>query len=189
MISAKLYPGGVVNVSGVTYIKHDAYHKLIISKPDKKIADLHKSGYTNSVNCDSFEFKRETISNCIRLYGNFYRWLEFQLLHNRFVYDINQEFLLDTLWYIKTGERKMMLPVWESILNQYPDIGEPKPIRYNDSTIESFMNSPDNRINTFSNYIAEWTSHSDGIYDMLYTTYLLFGNADVSTLNKLKFNN
>lgn len=186
---AKLYPGGVVNRDGDNTHMHETYGRLIISKPDVKIIELHMSNYTSFVNNESFAFKRELIECCIRLYGNFYNWLKYQLLYNRFLYGINQEFLLDTLWYIKTGERKMMLPVWESIITQYPDIGPVKSVIPTDTTIADFLSSESNRVNIHSNYIAEWTSHPDGIYDMLYTTYLLFGKADIGVLNKLNINN
>lgn len=188
MISAKLYPGGVVNMVQGHDGGHTSYDKLIISKPDAKVAELHRSNYTAFVNNDSFDFKKEAIESCIRLYGNFYKWLTYQLLHNRFVYGVNQEFLIDTLWYIKTGNRRMMLPVWESIITQYPDVGPNKPTRLNDLVITDFLENDANRVNIYSNYISEWTSHSDGLYDMLYTTYLLFGKADVGVLNKMNIN-
>lgn len=185
MISAKLYPGGVVNRAGGDKHLHETFNKLIISKPDTKVVELHRSNYTSLINNESFEFKREVIQTCIRLYGNFYAWLRYQLLMNRFLYDVNQEFLIDTLWYIKTGERKMMLPVWESILTQYPDIGEVKPVRLDNTMLESFLRASGNSVNPYSNYISEWISHPGGIYDMLYTTYLLFGKADDKLLNSL----
>lgn len=189
MKSAKLFPGGVVNLDHSVMTIHERYDKLIVSKPDTKIIELHRSNYTAFINNDSFEFKREAIANCIRLYGNFYVWLKYQLFYNRFLHGTNQDFLLDTLWYIKTGERKMMLPVWESIITQYPDIGPVKPVRHSDITIANFIDSDSNLVNPYSNYITEWTSHPDGLNDMLYTTYLLFGSADVGTLNKMNINN
>lgn len=188
MTSAKLYPGGVVVNSEGLYGEYPSTGKLIVTKPDKKIIELHRSNYTTFVNNESFAFKRDVIHACIRLYGNFYQWLEYQLIRNRFLHGVNQEFLIDTLWYIKTGERKMMLPVWESIITQYPDMEGVKPSRIDDSMIESFLKNS-NRANPYSNYISEWTSHPDGIYDMLYTTYLLFGKADIGTLNKLNLTN
>lgn len=187
MVSAKLYPGGVVNREGGDKHMHETYSKLIITRPDPKVEELHKSNFTAFVNNDSFEFKKEVIETCIRLYGDFYRWLQYQLIMNRFVYGVNQEFLIDTLWYIKTGERKVMLPVWESIITQYPDLGDVKPKRLEDTMVESFLKSGSNYDNPYSGYITEWTSHPDGIYDMLYTTYLLFGRADLGVLNKLNF--
>lgn len=183
MTSAKLYPGGVVIKSDLQYDNNESFGKLIVTKPDVKIAELHRSNFTTFVNNESFAFKRDLIHTAIRLYGNFYKWLRYQLIQNRFIHGVNQEFLIDTLWYIKTGERKMMLPIWESIITQYPDMENVKPSRINDSMIESFLDS--SKTNPYSNYIAEWTSHPDGIYDMLYTTYLLFGKADIGTLNKL----
>lgn len=187
MESAKLYPGGVVNRLGGDKHLHETYGKLIITRPDTKIAELYRSNFTSFVNNDSFEFKKEVIETCIRLYGEFYKWLNYQLIMNRFIYGVNQEFLIDTLWYIKTGERKMMLPVWESIITQYPDMDAVKPSRFEDTMVQSFLSSPSNYTNPYSEYIAEWTSHPDGFYDMLYTTYLLFGRADTGVLNKLNF--
>ena len=188
MTSAKLYPGGVVVNSEGLYGEYPSTGKLIVTKPDTKIIELHRSNYTTFVNNESFAFKRDVIHACIRLYGNFYQWLENQQIRNRLLHADNQEFLIDTLWYIKTGERKMMLPVWESIITQYPDMEGVKPSRIDDSMIESFLKNS-NRANPYSNYISEWTSHPDGIYDMLYTTYLLFGKADIGTLNKLNLTN
>lgn len=189
MVSAKLYPGGVVNREGGDKHLHETYSKLIITRPDEKVIELYKSNFTTFVNNDSFEFKKQVIESCIRLYGDFYNWLRYQLTVNRFIHGNNQEFLIDTLWYIKTGERKVMLPVWDSILNQYPDMKAIKPTRLEDTTVSSFLMSPSNHVNPFSQYISEWLSHPDGIYDMLYTTYLLFGRADSGVLNNLNFTN
>lgn len=189
MTSAKLYPGGVVNRDFGDRHLDQSYSKLIVAKPDKLIIDLHKSNYTSLINNESFEFKKEVIKSCIRLYGNFYSWLKYQLLANRFLYGVNQNFLIDTLLYIKTGEREMMLPVWESIITQYPDMEGVKPPRLDDSMLEGFLSSSANSDNPYSNYISEWTSHPDGIYDMLYTTYLLFGKADVGVLTKMNLTN
>ena len=187
MESAKLYPGGVVNRLGGDKHLHETYGRLIITKPDEKVAELYRSNFTAFVNNDTFEFKKEVIETCIRLYGDFYNWLQYQLKMNRFVYGVNQEFLIDTLWYIKTGERKVMLPVWESIITQYPDMGDVKSKLLDDTMVLSFLSNPSNYTNPSSGYIAEWTSHPDGFYDMLYTTYLLFGRADVGVLNKTNF--
>lgn len=187
MESAKLYPGGVVNRLGGDKHLHEAYGRLIITKPDEKVAELYRSNFTAFVNNDTFEFKKEVIETCIRLYGDFYNWLQYQLKMNRFVYGVNQEFLIDTLWYIKTGERKVMLPVWESIITQYPDMGDVKSKLLDDTMVLSFLSNSSNYTNPSSGYIAEWTSHPDGFYDMLYTTYLLFGRADVGVLNKTNF--
>lgn len=188
MISAKLYPGGVVNIDGDSQLIHHPYNKLIVSKPDLKVIELHRSNYTTFTNNESFAYKREVIKTCIRLYGNFYNWLTYQLTQNRFIYGVNQEFLIDTLWYIKTGERKMMLPVWESIIAQYPDMEGVKSVRLDDTMVENFLNNKTSA-NPYSDYIAEWTSHVDGLSDMIYTTYLLFGKADIGTLNKLNLAN
>ena len=190
MRSAKLYPGGVVNREGGNKHFHEDYSKLIVTKPDEQVIALHKSNYTTFINNDSFEYKREVIETCIRLYGDFYRWLHYQLIKNRFMHGINQEFLIDTLWFIKTGHRQMMLPTWESLITQYPDMeAEKRQQRLDDITLDGFMTSPGNWVNPYSNYIEEWTSHPDGFNDMLYTTYLLFGKADISTLNKFNITN
>lgn len=189
MISAKLYPGGVVNRDGGDKHLHESYSKLIITQPDVKVSELYKSNFTTFVNNESFEYKKEVIESCIRLYGDFYNWLRYQLFHNRFIHGTNQEFLIDTLWYIKTGERKIMLPVWESIITQYPDMESDISKSIDDKTVYAFLKSPSNKTNPYSGYLSEWISHADGIYDMLYTTYLLFGRADVGVLNKLNFTN
>lgn len=186
MISAKLYPGGVVNLDD-DHSKGSG-SKLIVTKPDQKVIELHRSNYTTFINNESFQYRKEVIEACIRLYGNFYQWLNYQLTENRFIHGTNQDFLIDTLWYIKTGERRMMLPVWESIITQYPDMEGVKPARLDDTMVENFLNNG-SRSYPYSNYITEWTSHPDGIYDMIYTTYLLFGKADIGTLNKLNLAN
>lgn len=184
MTSAKVYPGGVVNRGSDSNYTNEYIGKLVITKPDEVIAGLHHSNYGTIVNNESFDYKKAVIEACIRLYGNFYNWVLYQLLYNRFLHGTNQDFLIDTIWYIKTGERKMMLPVWQSVLTQYPDIGPVKSTRLQDTTLESFLTNPSNKKNPFSNYITEWTSHPDGLYDMIYTTYLLFGNVDTTTLSK-----
>lgn len=183
MSYVRLYPGGVINTDIKRIEDNVSDKKLIIQRPDEEIIALYKERNASYIRNESFEFKKKVITCAIRLYGNFYPWLDFQLKRNRFIHDLNQEFLIDTLKFIKTGERSMMLHMWENLLEQYPDTLQRKQPITDLMTLE-YLENIDYVENPFSDYIVEWTTQKDGFYDMLYTTYLLFGKADNVTLNK-----
>ena len=184
MALIRVYPAGVVLMERYTReMKSD--DTLVITRPDAEIIELYKKRLGTHLRIESFEFKKQLISIALRLYGSFYPWIAYQLRQNKFVHDNNQDFLIDTLRFIKTGERQAHLAVWEGILDSYPDtVNKKDPI--NDMVINQFIDSP---YEEASSFISEWTSQKGGWYDLLYTTYLLFGKADDISLKKVNLLN
>lgn len=136
---------------------------------DTVIDDLHRLYISNSVNRDSWRFRKVVIARCSQLYGDFYRWLALQLGGNDNIYDLSLDFILDTVKFIRTGHRDMSVRNWYELLLEYPDphrgIAGPQRTKQ--------LNIVDPR--EFDNFIGVWCSHPNGFEDMLWATYVFFG--------------
>lgn len=115
-----------------------------------------------------WEFEQRVIRRCSQLFGNFHQWLRLQLIANDSVYDLNLEFLYDTVDYIGSGKRKYDLKTWRGIVAENP---EPIIGIANETRLAKFQSSG---IGHLPNYMGHWCSHPEGILDMLCTAEILF---------------
>lgn len=87
--------------------------------------------------------------------------------HNHFKSQLHYEFFVDTCNYIITGKRAMSIRMWTQQLTSkgYGNRGD-----YS-SEFTYTMKSHERPLCTLSN----WLSHKDGIVDLVFTMYILFG--------------
>lgn len=161
-----VYPFGVTDVKSV-YVKNAS--KLVYIKPDAEIAELYHTQILKPASLLDFEFKQAVVKCCLRLYGNFKAWLKKQLANNDFIHGYNQEFLLDTYNFIMNGERKVMIPTWMSLVEEFPDMTR------DPAFMQNHIKKIEDELGSNEDFICRWASHKDGLLDMLCTTYMLFG--------------
>lgn len=139
------------------------------AQSDAVFQNLYTLYMSRSVNPDSWEYQARVIQRCSQLYGRFYNWLVLQVTANDCIYDLNFEFLKDTLRFIRTGQRHMSIQTWLELLLEYPEEqhGVASNMRLEDLSLG------DSR--EFDNFIGQWCCKKDGFFDMLCTTYVLFG--------------
>lgn len=135
---------------------------------DPVLEQLYKIYMSNNNFNPSWDFCSQVITRCSILFGDFRRWLVIQTVVNDNIYDINLEFLKDTVNYIRTGTRLMTVGNWKDLMLEYPD---PVPgcatrHRFDELSIDD---------NEFDNYIGLWCSWVGGFHDMLCTAHALFG--------------
>lgn len=131
-------------------------------------------------NMVNFDFKKNILAVAISAFGTqgFYYWFR-QQYANPLVGDLHRRFLDDTLRFITTGKRNMMLQTWSSILN-IGDSGEFDTNLSQDAV--AFFNT-DGRASydrgianvDLRDVIQKWCSQPNGITDLLGTLHLLFG--------------
>lgn len=136
---------------------------------DGVLEDLYRLYAGQDVNRESWDFRKRVIDRCSQLYGDFYRWLLLQLGGNDNIYDLNLEFLEDTIKFIRTGHRNMSVYTWYELLRESPDA---QPGVAGIHRIRALgLTDP----KEFNNWMGKWCSHPGGFDDMLCTTRVLFG--------------
>ena len=138
---------------------------------DPAVENFYKIYTGGLVNVDSWAFKRQVCMRCAQLFGNFYHWLKLQIANNDNIYGLNLDFLLDTVTFIRTGNRDMSISTWLELLAEYPD---QHPGAANNRRLDVFRLKD---VKEFENFIGLWCSKPGGFEDMLCTAHVLFGVA------------
>ena len=140
-----------------------------------------KNGHIN------IDDKLVVVEHALRLFGDYGHFMELQYIANNFMNGINLDFLEDTTNYILTGNRRFPIHTWLSLMTEYP------PFIMGSATKQRFWTMHDklpvlNRTNvrggerksslpSRKEYISMWCGHENGIIDMLYTLWILFGKS------------
>lgn len=135
---------------------------------DPVLEQLYKIYMSNNNFNPSWDFCSQVITRCSNLFGDFRRWLILQTMVNDNIYDINLEFLKDTVNFIRTGTRLMPIINWVDLMLEYPD---PVPGCANRHRLDQLAIGD----NEFNHYIGLWCSWEGGFHDMLCTAHALFG--------------
>ena len=165
------YPRGyytrLVGVMNTT----DAEVEIVDVPYDEELENLYKMFMGRVISSDSWAFKARVIQRCAKLFGNFRSWLVMQVAENDNIYELNLDFLQDTVQFIRTGRRSMSVFNWHELLLEYP---HPKPgVACGDRLVD--LRLLDDK--EFDNFIGLWCSKKGGFEDMLCTAHVLFGAA------------
>lgn len=124
-------------------------------------------------------FRKEVLLTTFRAFGtiNFHSWCLLQLKSPNFS-NLHIEFLNDTVRFIQTGERKMNVETWTSLLNQLEvkdSIGKHRELS---SELKSFFqpeysNTMENML--LQDIITLWTSRHNGFEDLIMSMHVFFG--------------
>lgn len=80
------------------------------------------------------------------------------------------EFVLDTLYFIQTGKRKVSASNWYELLEDYP---KPEPFSLGAREFKSLQKFE--TLLTDRDFIAQWCSHKNGFEDMICTLSAIAG--------------
>lgn len=118
------------------------------------------------------DFQLQVVKRMIQLMGPLNLWTERQVSRNRFLYDQNYEFLVDTLKFIHTGQRSISnLMTWYQLLSEYPNaIPGITQDRWN-SIMRKISSRPTEEL------FARWLSHPTGFDDIMMTAFIMFGDS------------
>lgn len=131
--------------------------------------------------------KLEVVEQAIRLFGDFGHFMELQYIANNFMNGTNLDFLEDTTNYILTGNRRFPIHTWLSLVTEYPPFIMGSASRQRFWTMHDKLPvlnkvkliSPQRRpsLPSRNDYISMWCGHENGVIDMLYTMWILFGKS------------
>lgn len=136
---------------------------------DPEVEALYKLFINRTVSTTSWQFRARVVTCAARLFGNFHQWLALQAVGNDFIYDLNFEFLKDTVQFIRTGHRDMSVFNWQELLMEHPDArpGAASPRRLDEFRLTDSAE--------FENVIGMWCSKEGGFEDMICTVHVLYG--------------
>ena len=164
------YPRGYLTVSSIkTTDTVTAGKPVVMDVPcDTIIHKLYLEYIERRGSPYSWDFQSRVIERCSQLFGDFDQWLKLQYATNNSLYDMNLDFITDTIRFIRGETREMSVLTWDTLLieNAQPSPGIANLARYNKLGISS---------GEFTNAIPNWCSREGGFSDMLCTAHVLFG--------------
>lgn len=120
---------------------------------------------------NSADFQLQVIKRLLQLTGPFNTWMERQVNRNRYCYDQNYEFLMDTFKFIHTGRRSISnLLTWYQLLSEYP---EPE-VGITQDRWNSILRKTSS--NPTEDLLAKWISYPTGLDDIMMSAFIFFGD-------------
>ena len=132
---------------------------------------LYSQHTKKSARTNTFDFHELILTAALSAFGTtkFIEWLEIQSKSPNVTY-VHSKFLLDTLKFIETGKREMVLENWEPLLNSHALSGE-----YENIIDDALRLNKNVRIIDLKDVIRFWCGHPGGLTDLLTTLHILFG--------------
>lgn len=177
MFKVHVYPRGFMSGARNDDIENSVpdtldRHGTVEVEGDDIIMALYNEYMAKSYIRHSADFQIQLVKRFLQLVGPLGLWTERQVSRNRYLYDQNYEFLLDTYKFIYTGRRDISnLLSWYQLLSEYPD-----PII---GVTQDRWNSKIRRISNRNteDLIAMWLSHPTGLDDLMMTAFIMFGDS------------
>lgn len=162
-------PRGFAYFQRSTQVSVDA--KTEVSDPE--ITHLYRMLKNRDVKSHVWTYRKRVIENAVRLLKPFHLWATLQY-NCPYLYGRNIEFLTDTLDYLRTGKRKLTVRSWLELVEEFPPAAGAFHGRKIDftkfPTLEGGV--------SVENIITLWCSRPGGFEDMLFTLYLMYGEAE-----------
>lgn len=138
---------------------------------DEDVSVLINSYVTLGIQRESWAFRSRVLDAAARLFGDFRQWVHFQAAHNDHIYELNYDYLVDTLNFIRKGERAIAATTLKELLLERPAArhGVATPARAEALRL--------NDTKEFENYLGKWVAHEGGFEDLLITLHVFFGRA------------
>lgn len=188
----RIFPRGFIGHAGVEIgrdvPKQQIFHKIGESaEPAKKpynaeITDIYDTLLKVPYLIGQFDIRERIIKIALNAFGfnNFNEWLLVQR-NSDSVGEYHARFIEDTLLFVNTGKRQFSLFTWLRLLQPGMQCEE-----FNYS--ENFLNSIQKRVTgtsdveielfSLTDLVKNWCSRPNGIEDMYFTLYILFGRLD-----------
>lgn len=138
----------------------------VVSEGDSSISTLYDLYMGRKVNTASWAFRSQVLAQALRVFGNFQEWLEYNR-SNGSLSGYNRDFLEDTVRYIQTGRRQMVVMNWIELMDEIDRRDRPTVVK-----VPLTLLSNANTVQV----LQAWCSHTDGIEDLVQTLYVLFGH-------------
>lgn len=144
---------------------------VLVSKGDATVETLYEFHVNRTINTTAWPYRKQVLETALSLFGNFEQWLKDQYNNSR-VSGHNEEFLKDTLQFIRTGRRDLCLESWIELVAEGNDLGH---------AAELTRVSPSDLIlkrgETTILLLQNWCSQPKGLEDLVGTLHILFGRS------------
>lgn len=136
-----------------------------------EIETLYVQYVKNAVKGNSFEFHEQVLKAAARAFGtySFLEWIEVQRSSST-ANHLQSQFLLDTVRFIQTGKRNLMIETWEPILNNPHANDEWEDVLSAALQLTKYIGS-----GHLHEVLRAWCMQPSGIADLLKTLHVLFG--------------
>lgn len=172
MAKVARFPRGYTAILGPVDLTEDIDTDDALIQPfDAEIDTLYRLALSNAVNMDGWSFRDPVISAASRVFGNFRQWLALQAGGNEYIYDLNWQFIVDTVQFIREGHRNVSVLTAKELLLEHP------PIRHGVATPRRLAELSLLDPAEFDNFIGKWCAQENGFMDMLLTLNVLFGTS------------
>lgn len=131
---------------------------------DPELVELLKTVQLFRLDNVSSDHKLQIIDCAKRLFGDFDKFVQYNVLSNNLVHGKVLDFLVDTVEFIDGGVRELSIETWSNYLDQAPKRPAHIPDRRN---VTLNLTGP--------NYIAKWIRQPNGFADLVSTLILMFG--------------
>lgn len=144
---------------------------VVISEGDAIVGELWEKKLNPTINTFDWGYTEKVLESAIRLFGNFEDWLTLQRQNPKIV-GYNLEFLVDTLRFIRTGQRELSIATWEQLLTEAtgPQLS---PLKTNARPSDLQLLPEERKYQIFKT----WLSKPNGVTDMIQTLHLVFGHS------------
>ena len=162
---------------------------LYVKKPNPYFFDPDVenmfSAYLNDGNkLKSFEFREMILKKAKHCFGSSFKDFILKQAYSPYLSNMHVKFIVDTLRYINTGKRNIVIFSWEPLVtikgNANTKNASKELLMYLDKTYKLCGFNPLYLDGPLCETIAKWTSEFQGItnngfYDLLYTLKIIFG--------------
>lgn len=183
------------NELGTTELMNAIKFNQSIEEPDnlcfsKEIDNIMQDFYNTKNALNDFNFRERVLKLAKYIFNtnNFYEWCNLQQ-NSPHLSNLHIRFIIDTLNYVKIGNREISIMTWYNLLNA-KSIKSSNPIEYNlKDLFNNNLNSnglvsinsddaykEDNTSYLLNDVILLWTQQVNGISDLLLSLYVIFGS-------------
>lgn len=177
-----VYPRGYIRLN-VGCKQLDAHlENIVTSTPAKIMADkatvaIWEQQFYEPTSVMRSEYKLGILAHAARLYGHFGQWATLQAVAGTAVNGFAFDYLIDTLNFIRCGQRKMSRNTWFELIKEFP-VPEQIDISTRLAKLRAVSDLPITTIDrdeTKLEFISRWINQPDGLSDMIFSTNLFFG--------------
>lgn len=143
---------------------------------DTEVDRLYKELTADSPKVSSWEFRVDAMRAAKRLFGiNLASWISNQV-ESEYVTEQARAFIIDTLSFMRTGQRSIHPRNWVDILIIDPVALTHIPKR----PLVPAYSLLKSEYQADFNYIESWLKQPDGLLDLVYSLYIVFGSSSVA---------
>jgi len=142
------------------------------SDGDLEVATLYSDYYAKAEGYDTWDFKQRVFRSAIRLFGNNFNLWALQQLDSPYINDKCVRCIADTVKFIATGDRDMVVIHWGDLLDADPvEVTTPSSkLRVELRKQLSSLVSADG-----PGFLYRWLKHENGFDDLLLSLSIFFG--------------